>query len=136
MAGMRALQPSQAISPAVTSTRPSGSAVTVGYQRPAGRGATELQAWLAGSKMVALVMPTWGLVWPPATNTRPSASRAWPEQKRLAVKNGTGEKALLAGADNWAPGWAPVPAGESDHIRTLPVGRRVMWNATSGPART
>src|SRR5437867_2749242 len=103
MAGMRALQPLQAISPAVTSMRPSGSAVTVGYQRPWGMGAAELQPWLAGSKMVALVMPKWVAVWPPATNTRPSASRAWPEQKRLAAENGTGEKALLAGSNNWAP---------------------------------
>src|SRR5437868_7642295 len=102
MAGIKALQPLQAISPAVTSMRPSGSAVTVGYQRPSGMGATELQPWLAGSKMVALAMPKWLLLWPPATNTRPSASSAWPEQKRLAAANGTAEKALLAGSNSWA----------------------------------
>src|SRR2546421_6507754 len=104
--------------------RRSGSAVTLGYQRPSGMGAAALQPWLDGSKMVALVMPKCVSVWPPATNTRPSASRAWPEQKRLAVENGTGEKALLAGADNLAPGWAPAPAGELDPINTLPGGSR------------
>src|SRR6266403_112690 len=103
MAGTSELQPLQATSPAVTSMRPSGSAVTVGYQRPPGMGVTELQRRLAGSKMVALLMPTWVLEWPPATNTRPSGSRAWPAQKRLAAVNGTGERELLAGSNNWAP---------------------------------
>src|SRR4051794_30777934 len=98
MEGMRALHPSQFVSPAVTSMRPSGSAVTVGYQRATGMEATELQIWLPGSKTVALAMPTWALPeWPPPTNTRPSESSAWPEQKRSAVKNGTAVKELVAG---------------------------------------
>src|SRR5712664_350253 len=101
---MRALHSSQLISPAVTRTRPSGSAVTVGYQRASGMAAAELQPWLAESKIVALGMPTWAeALWPPATNTRPSGSRAWPEQKRLAVENGTAVNELVPGSKTWAP---------------------------------
>src|SRR2546430_10686217 len=104
MTGIGALHPSQLISPAVTSMRPSGSAVTVGYQRLSGIGAAELQPWLAGSKSVVLLMPTWAVPeWPPATSTRPSGSRAWPEQKRLAAKNGTAVKGLVVGSNTWAP---------------------------------
>src|SRR5467141_4406149 len=101
---MRALQPSQLVSPAVTSMRPSGSEVTLGYQRPTDMEGPELQLCVDGSKKVELGMPTCGVpVWPPATNTRPSGSSEWPEQKRLAVKNGTVVRVLVAGSKTSAP---------------------------------
>src|SRR6267142_6223016 len=100
MAGMRALHPSQLVSPAVTSMRPSGSAVTVGYQRATGMEASEPQTWVAGLNAVALAMPTWAVPeWPPASNTRPSESREWPEIGRAAVKKGTAFKELVAGSN-------------------------------------
>src|SRR5215470_18305542 len=101
---MRALHSLQLVSPAVTRNLPSGSAVTVGYQRATGIEAAELQTWVTGSKMVALVMPTCAVPeWPPASNTRPSASNECPEQKRSAVKNGTAVNELVAGSNTWAP---------------------------------
>src|ERR1700682_2389356 len=101
---MRALHPLQLVSPAITSMRPSGSEVTVGYQRATDMEGPELQPWLAGSKMVALGMPTWAEEWPPATNTRPSGSSAWAGQKRSAVYNGTAVRLFVAGAKTSAGG--------------------------------
>src|SRR5712675_1463407 len=125
---MRALHPSQLVSPAVTRKRPSGSAVTVGYQRATGMEAAKLQARVAGSKMLALVMPTWAVpVCPPAVNTRPSGSSAWPEQKRLAVMGGIAVRELVAGSKIMEP----LLSVESSQNSTLPVGSRLMWTATT-----
>src|SRR6267142_2207930 len=130
--GTSALQSLQFTSPASVSMRPSDKAVTVGYQRAIDMGAADVLLCVSGLKIVALVMPTWLALCPPATKTRPSGSIARPAQKRLAPVNGTGVTTNVAGSKTPAP----VLLVWSSHARTLPLGIRLMWIATSGQSST
>src|SRR5262245_21478140 len=66
--------------PAVTSTRPSGSVVTVGYQRAYAMSGPRVQVMVAGLKKFVILNPTPGpsQSWPPTNITRPSARTTWP----------------------------------------------------------
>src|SRR5258705_6049755 len=130
--GTVALQSAQFTSPASASMRPSGKAVTVGYQRPTAIPAPDVQVCVCPSKIEALVIPTWLLVCPPATKILPSGSRLWPEQKRFAVVNVTAVTPSVDGSKTTAP----VASVWSSHARTLPLGIRFMWIATRGQSRT
>src|SRR4030095_14064489 len=83
ISGTSARQVRQLCAPEVTSMRPSGSAVTVGYPRRNAMFGSDDQLWLTGSKMLALAAPRPDGSWPPATRMRPSGSCACPAQKRL-----------------------------------------------------
>ena len=56
------------------STRPFGSVVVVGYQRPRAMIGPRVHEPAAGFRSAVSRMPTYGAKWPPATNTRPSGS--------------------------------------------------------------
>ncbi len=71
------------LSPEKTRARPSGSVVTVGYQREFCRSATRVAVLVFGSQSVLSLSPLLTDTWPPAMNSRPSASCEKPEQKRL-----------------------------------------------------
>src|SRR6266850_2617431 len=130
--GTVALQSAQFTSPASASMRPSGKAVTVGYQRPTAIFAPDVHLCVCPSKIEALLIPTWLLVCPPATKILPSGSRLWPEQKRFAAVNGTAVTPSVDGSKTTAP----VASVWSSHARTLPLGIRFMWIATRGQSRT
>src|SRR6267143_2048769 len=130
--GTVALQAAQFTSPASASMRPSGKAVTVGYQRPTAIPAPDVHLCVCPSKIEALLIPTWLLVCPPATKILPSGSRLWPEQKRFAAVNGTAVTPSVDGSKTTAP----VASVWSSHARTLPLGIRFMWIATRGQSRT
>ena len=78
-------QSGQLVAPETASMRPSGSFVSVGYQRPYAICWTSLHVFVAGSKIVALRRPTYASTCPPTTRMRPSASGVWLAQKRFAV---------------------------------------------------
>ena len=70
--------------PATVTSRPSGSVVTVGYQRPrAILGNPGTQDSLAGSKILVTSRPLSSALCPPDTMKRPSAMNAWPAQKSI-----------------------------------------------------
>ena len=52
-------QSGQSLEPDTTSMRPSGSLVRVGYQRAFAIGLTSLHVFVAGSKIVAFLRPTY-----------------------------------------------------------------------------
>ena len=65
-------QSGQLTAPETTSMRPSGSFVSVGYQRPYVIGWTSLHDSVVGSKMVVVLVPTYESMCPPTTRMRPS----------------------------------------------------------------
>jgi hypothetical protein len=74
--------------PLVIKTRPSGSRVAVGYQRPwrmstwrvqVSATGSKIQIWLRPKKLSPPVQSSW----PPTNRMRPSASGTWPAQKRF-----------------------------------------------------
>src|SRR6185295_17025880 len=101
---MGAKHPAQLISPEVTSTRPSGSGMVVGYQRPTAIGAPIDHARVAGLKMFVSRSPTWPVTCPPVTTTLPSGSRQWPLQNMFVRLFGlfTEVKAPVAGFQSLA----------------------------------
>src|SRR6266849_5671481 len=128
---MVALQPSQLIAPELTSIRPSGSAVTVGYQRPNDIAGVDDQAKVVGLKRVPFLMPLKSIILcPPATNTLPSASRPCPAQNRSALANEVAWKVLLFGSQI-VPRVVLLLASWP-HAKTLPVGIRVTWMGRIG----
>src|ERR1051326_1668650 len=130
ISGMVATHPPQSISPAVTSMRPSGSAVTVGYQRPTAIGATRDQARVAGLKRFVSGSPMWAPLCPPATSTLPSGSRQWPAQNMLVRLFGTEVNAPVAGFQRRA--WLPKACPSQDRIS--PVASKFVCTATIGQA--
>src|SRR4029077_718746 len=85
---MVALHPSQLIDPEVTSVRPSGSEVTVGYQRANDICGADVQVEVVGSNMVPFLRPMKSaMLCPPAMNTLPSGRRPCPAQNRSAPAN-------------------------------------------------
>src|SRR5581483_4835370 len=109
--------------------RPSGSEVTVGYQRGFAMSAAAVQPLVAGSKMFVLVSPQWAaLLWPPATKTFPSPMTPRPPQKML---DGDCDctSVLVAGSQTRAS--EPQMSCPSD-IRTLPFGISQTLTATIG----
>src|SRR6185369_17077377 len=123
-----AKHPPQSISPEVTSMRPSGSAVTVGYQRPTAIGATFDHVRVAGLKIFVSGSPTWAPIWPPTTRALPSGSRHWPLQNMLVRLFGTEVNVPVAGFHTraWLPKSCPSQA------RISPVGSRAAFTATIG----
>jgi hypothetical protein len=113
----------------VTSTRPSGSVVALGYQRRCDMSGTFVHVSVTGSKMLACDEPRCPLAssWPPTTRMRPSPSCAWPEQNRLSA-TGTGVKRFVAGSHTVAE---RPPADSPRYMRILPVCSWIMLTATS-----
>src|SRR6476620_9686794 len=111
------MHPAQSISPEVTSMRPSGSAVTVGYQRPTAIGATRDHVRVVGLKRFVSRNPTWAPLCPPATSALPSGSRQWPPQNMLVRLLGTEVNTPVAGFQSLA--WLPKPW--PSHARISPV---------------
>src|SRR5262245_31469206 len=126
---MAATQPAQLVSPAVASTRPSGSGVTVGYQRGKAIGATRDHARVTGSKIFVSRSPVLAPRCPPATNALPSGNRQWPVQNMLVVL-GTEVKTPVVGFQRRA--WLPTPC--PSQARISPVGSRFAWTATKDQA--
>src|SRR4051794_39917882 len=118
------------LSPEKTRTRPSPSAVAVGYQRPTLMFGAAAQVLLLALKMDVSAIPTSATWCPPATNVRPSASSTWPEQK-VFTEYGTGVKFPVAGFQIRCEFG---PAAKPSQARTFPVGSSDMWTATSGQA--
>ena len=71
------------LSPANASTRPSGSCVAVGYQRPTDMSGPRNHVFVTGLKIVVSASPSLAATCPPTKRVRPSASWTWPLQKRL-----------------------------------------------------
>src|SRR3954471_3409891 len=124
--------------PEVTSARPSGRVVAVGYHRRYAMFGSGVHFCVLGSKMLAMAEPmklesTHSC--PPATRTRPSASTVWPEQKMSRtccwVSLGTGMNTLVAGSHSVAE-VAPMQSGPPSHKRIFPVVSRTMLIATIG----
>src|SRR6185503_924236 len=111
---MVATHPAQSISPALTSMRPSGSAVTVGYQRPTAIGATRDHVRVAGLKRFVSRSPTWAPLCPP--------------QNMLVRLFGTEVNTPVAGFHRraWLPKSCPSQA------RISPVASRFACTATIG----
>src|SRR5687768_15810359 len=99
---------SLASDPAVTSTFPSGSRVTVGYHRRNDMSGPAVHVMVTGSKMLTCGDPRAMVAQscPPATNTRPSGRTTWPEQKMSFEKfrsfTGTGVNVSVAGSQTRA----------------------------------
>src|SRR6185436_15277043 len=125
---MVATHPAQSISPALTSMRPSGSAVTVGYQRPTAIGATRDHVRVAGLKRFVSRSPTWAPLCPPATSALPSGSRQLPVQNMLVRLFGTEVKTPVAGFHRRA--W--LPKSWPSQARISPVASRSALTATIG----
>ena len=128
--------------PAVTSARPSGSVVAVGYHRRSFMSGSLVQVWVTGSKMLPMAEPTKLVLMhscPPATSTRPSGRTVIAEQKMsrtsCCVSLGTGVKVLVAGSHKVAL-MAPMQSGPPSHIRIFPVFSSTMLIATSGQFMT
>src|SRR5262245_66421154 len=77
------VQSVQSMAPETTSMRPSERRIIDGYQRPYVIGATLVHAFRAGSKIVALFVPTYPFKCPPTTKMRPSVRGVGSEQKRF-----------------------------------------------------
>src|SRR4051812_42630689 len=108
--------------------RPSGSAVTVGYQRPTAIGATRDHARVAGLKIFASGNPTCAPIWPPTTSALPSGSRHWPLQNMLVRLLGTEVNVPVAGFQRRA--W--LPKSWPSQARISPVGSTAAFTATIG----
>src|SRR5262245_35221184 len=120
---------SQLVSPAVTSTRPSGSVVVVGYQRWVAIAPTFVHLLIPGSKRFVSLTPVCPAAWPPATRICPSAKAQWPEQNMLVRLFGTEVKMPgFAGFQRRASFPFPWPS----HARICPVGSRAACTATMG----
>src|SRR6185369_15615408 len=106
----------------------SGSAVTVGYQRPTAIGATRDHERFAGLKILVSRRPTWAPICPPTTSALPSGSRHWPLQNILVRLFGTEVNTPVAGFHTraWLPKSCPSQA------RISPVGSRAAFTATIG----
>src|SRR6266540_7321820 len=116
------------LSPANVSTRPSGSSVAVGYQRPTDMSGPRKYVSVTGLKIVVSASPKSALMFPPTISVRPSASWTWPEQKRFRPY-GTDVNVPVAGFQS------RCVFGESSQASiasTWPVGSSDMWTATSG----
>ena len=89
----------------------------------------------SGSKAVAAAIPVSAFTpsHPPTTSVRPSARLTWPAQKRLPTLYGTGTKVPVDGFQRFSErGEFP----QMSHIRTLPVGVRIVSTATTGKLST
>src|SRR5215831_10506990 len=115
--------------PAIATTRPSPSFATPGYQR-AKFNEERSDHPVAVSKAFTAGMPVSAPLWPPTTSSLPSASCTWPEQKICVVWLGMGVNAPVLGFQTVAD--AVPPVSHASHNRTLPVGRRDAWTASSG----
>jgi hypothetical protein len=94
-------------------------------------GAAADQASVVGSKIVVSGIPTYAATCPPSTRILPSGSAVWPAQKRFAGVYGTDAKEFVAG-------FQTSPGGLSEwssHVKTLPVGKSVIWIATMGQVK-
>src|SRR6266511_1226191 len=98
------------LSPANVSTRPSGSSVAVGYQRPTDMSGARKYVFVVGLKIVV------------------SASSTSAAQKRLRPY-GTEVKVPVCGSQSRSEFGASVQASNAS---TLPVGSNDMCTATSG----
>jgi hypothetical protein len=85
--------------PSTISISPFGSAVTVGYQRPAAMFGPRLHVLVAGLKRCVWTMPSSrAFRLPPAAKIEPSVRCARPLQKMLNALTFTGVKAPVSGS--------------------------------------
>src|SRR5919201_5055209 len=104
--------------PDVTSRRPSGSAVAVGYQRRNAMFGAADHVSATGSKMLAFSAPSDAESKPPTTRMRPSGSWAFPAQNKFENGFGTRVIAPVAGSHKRS---TPVVAKLPENISTLPL---------------
>jgi hypothetical protein len=95
---MSAMQVWQVVLPEFTSTRPSGSVVAVGYQRPYDMDRAGVHVCVDGLKMLVSGMPTYVSRCPPTASTRPSGSEVCPVQNRLSTVGISATKLSVAGS--------------------------------------
>ena len=108
--------------------RPSGSVVTVGYQRARAMSVPRNQVRVVGLKMCVSFVPSLASMWPPATNSRPSGSVTCPAQNRLRPV-GTGLNVPWPDPRSRSELSA---ASKPSQTTILPLESVAMWTGTSG----